>query len=253
MVRLLERDVVERVRRTLLSADAPVVLAVSGGVDSMVLLDAAARAEGARIAAVATFDHGTGSHAARAAAHVGREAHARGLPVAYGRATSDASCPRPTEASWRAARHRFLADVASRHDARIATGHTRDDQVETVLMRVLRGSGARGLAGLAVKGSLLRPLLELPREVVERYARARPPVDRGPEQREPRVPAQSDPARPAAGTPRCRSVDRRDAVVGGEARLAMARGGGAAAGRAVHVAPTRSARACRCRAGTCGL
>jgi tRNA(Ile)-lysidine synthase len=53
------------------------------------------------------------------------------------------------------------------------TAHTRDDQVETVLMRIMRGSGARGLAALAAIGAIERPLLELPRSSLERYARAR--------------------------------------------------------------------------------
>src|SRR5215472_12556680 len=64
----------------------PVVLAVSGGVDSMVLMHAAANAPGVRIAAVATYDHGTGVAATRAAARVERAARALGLTVRRGRA-----------------------------------------------------------------------------------------------------------------------------------------------------------------------
>ena len=65
------------------------------------------------------------------------------------------------EEAARKARYRFLNDVANEIDAeRIATGHTRSDQVETVLMRVLRGTGVRGLAGIATRrGRIVRPLL----------------------------------------------------------------------------------------------
>src|SRR6185503_11764148 len=59
--------------------------------------------------------------------------------------------------------------VAERTGGRVATAHTRDDQVETVLMRVLRGAGARGLAGLYA-GDTVRPLLECSRDELAAYA-----------------------------------------------------------------------------------
>ncbi|NUQ91554.1 MAG: hypothetical protein HOQ26_01450, partial [Gemmatimonadaceae bacterium] len=65
---------------------ARLLLAVSGGRDSMALLDAATRVAGEHVAAVATFDHGTGDAARRAAAHVEREASRLGVPVVVGRA-----------------------------------------------------------------------------------------------------------------------------------------------------------------------
>jgi tRNA(Ile)-lysidine synthase len=145
-----------------------VVLAVSGGRDSMVLLHAAARVLSPEHTIVATFDHATGAFAERAAAMVARESGWLGLAVVTGRASGNAG----SEAGWRAARHGFLADVARRFGARVMTAHTRDDQVETVLMRLLRGSGARGLAGLYAPTQLLRPLLQFSRDVVADYARA---------------------------------------------------------------------------------
>jgi tRNA(Ile)-lysidine synthase len=146
------------------------VLAVSGGLDSMVLLDAAARVARDRIAVVATFDHGSGPHAARGVSFVCDEAAARCLPVVVGRAPR---LPR-REAAWREARWRFLCDVASRVGAAVATAHTEDDQVETVLMRALRGAGPRGLAGLyAERAGVERPLLDLRRAALEAYARGR--------------------------------------------------------------------------------
>ena len=151
-----------------LAGAGPVALAVSGGVDSMVMMHAAARTPGVRIAAVATFDHGTGAAATRAVARVARAARALGLPVRRGRARGRLR----GETQWRAARLAFLAAVASELHARIATAHTLDDQLETVVLRVLRGSGARGLAGLFARGAALRPLLRCTRADVLAYARA---------------------------------------------------------------------------------
>jgi tRNA(Ile)-lysidine synthase len=77
-----------------------------------------------------------------------------------------------SEAAWRAMRQEFLIDVARRAYADVATAHTRDDQVETVVMRVLRDSGARGLAGLYAESPAVRPLLEFSREEVAAYGDA---------------------------------------------------------------------------------
>ena len=168
-----EPDVVARARDAALGSDRPLVLAVSGGLDSMTLLDTMAIAASERIAAVATFDHATGAHATRAVAHVRAEARRRGLPFVAGRMSRTGDRSNGLEAMWRAARHEFLQRVARERHARVATAHTRDDQIETVLLRVLRGAGARGLAGLAAPGPIVRPLLEIGRADVERRARAR--------------------------------------------------------------------------------
>jgi tRNA(Ile)-lysidine synthase len=145
-----------------------VVLAVSGGLDSMVLLDVAARA-GRRARAkitVATFDHASGKHSERAATFVVERAIALGLPAVIGRASVAAH----TEADWRAARWAFLRSVARATDAAVMTAHTRDDQVETVLMRALRGAGARGLAALSVQSDVRRPLIATSRAELQSYA-----------------------------------------------------------------------------------
>ena len=146
------------------------VLAVSGGCDSMTLLHAAALVAPDRIAAVATFDHGTGTAASSAVDLVCREAGRLGFPAIRG--GGPGRTLRATEAAWRGARWEFLRQVASRHGARTVTAHTRDDQVETVLMRILRGSGARGLAGLDAAGTVLRPFRALDRGTLRAYARA---------------------------------------------------------------------------------
>jgi tRNA(Ile)-lysidine synthase len=61
--------------------------------------------------------------------------------------------------------------MARRAGARVVTAHTRDDQVETVFLRLLRGAGARGLAGLAAPSPVLRPWLALPRAALEAWVR----------------------------------------------------------------------------------
>ncbi len=159
-----------RVVATLAVTPGPLVLAVSGGIDSMVLLDLAAREPSvARRLTVATFDHGTGQAARRAVRLVRREAAARALPVVVGRASPSAA---GTEAGWREARWAFLRRVAARLGARVVTAHTQNDQVETVVLRLLRGAGARGLAGLAAPSPIVRPMLAIARGRIRRYARA---------------------------------------------------------------------------------
>lgn len=154
----------------------PLVLAVSGGRDSVVLFDAVLAVAAVRVAGVATFDHGTGAGARAAVRHVRALGRAAGVRVCAGRAQSCA----PSEAAWRLARWRYLRRVArvavppGAPPALVATGHTADDQLETVLMRVFRGAGARGLAGMEARTlGIVRPLLGVTREQVAAYAAAR--------------------------------------------------------------------------------
>ena len=162
-------DQVRSAVRVSLHQHARIVLAVSGGLDSMVMLDAAASTSRERIAAVATFDHATGVAARRAVRLVRRTGATLGIPVRSARATATLR----TEEAWREARWSFLRSVARELEAPVVTAHTDDDQLETVVMRILRGAGARGLAGLAAPGGPLRPLLGFSRAGLERYARAR--------------------------------------------------------------------------------
>lgn len=140
-------------------SSGPIVVAVSGGLDSMALMYAVARWAPDRIAAVATFDHGTGSYATDAASLVAAQARRLGLTVVRERARTVGR----TEAAWREARWRFLDRVARGFRARVATAHTRDDQLETMVMRFLRGAGARGLAALAAPSPVVRPWLSVSR------------------------------------------------------------------------------------------
>jgi tRNA(Ile)-lysidine synthase len=146
------------------------VLAVSGGIDSMVLLDAAAATVPADRLIVATFDHQSGRHAARAVGLVVRVALMRGLTVVVGRDDHPAE---HREAAWRDARWRFLREVADSTDGIVSTAHTRNDQVETVLFRAFRGAGTRGLAGLFAESAVRHPLIGVDRDAIERYAEHR--------------------------------------------------------------------------------
>ncbi len=141
----------------------PAVLAISGGLDSMVLLNSASRS-GADLM-VATFDHGTGAFAETAASMVAARAADLGLPCVIGRAGKTPA----RESDWRAARLAFLREIARCEKRVIATAHNRDDQVETVFMRVLREAGPRGLSGLFADSGILRPLLECSRAELAHY------------------------------------------------------------------------------------
>ncbi len=166
------RAVYDAVLRAAHSAETPLVLAVSGGLDSMALMCAMSAVAHARIAAVATFDHGTGAWASEAVRHVRAAAAARGLTVIAGRMDGTTDTTDGREAAWRKARHRFLRECAGPLGARIVTAHTQDDQVETVVMRIMRGTGARGLAGLYADGPIVRPFVEIRRSELVAYAEA---------------------------------------------------------------------------------
>jgi tRNA(Ile)-lysidine synthase len=181
-------EVRARVRRTLrerrlVAPGARVLVACSGGPDSTALLVVlrSLAPEFALGLEVATVDHGLrpGSEEdveivrAQAAA-LGLPVHAIALPTAgWGRRTRDGRV-RDLQAKARDARYEALrACAASRGAAAIAVGHTRDDQAETVLLRLLRGAGLRGLAGVAPRRAdgVVRPLLDCPRSEVHAVAR----------------------------------------------------------------------------------
>ncbi|MBW3569835.1 MAG: tRNA lysidine(34) synthetase TilS [Gemmatimonadetes bacterium] len=154
-------------------ADAHVLVAVSGGCDSTSLLHLlrfAADDAGVRVTA-AHFDHAMRAGSERDAAWVRGVCGAWGVPLIQARAET----PPATEAEARDARYAFLrcarAEAGATH---LATAHHADDQAETVLFRVLRGTGLPGLAGIAPAdpGGLVRPLLPFSRAEIVRYARS---------------------------------------------------------------------------------
>jgi tRNA(Ile)-lysidine synthase len=120
----------------------------------------------------ATFDHGTGTAARRAALLVELECKRRTMPVVSGRRAESSSSG---EAAWRAARWEFLTGWARELGATVVTAHTRDDQLETVVMRILRdprNASARGLAAMYSRSAVARPLLDVARADVAAYATA---------------------------------------------------------------------------------
>lgn len=138
-------------------------LAVSGGPDSMALLLLAAAALPGRVEA-ATVDHGLRAESAGEAAMVARVC--AGLDVPHQTLTVTVAAGNLQHRA-RAARYAALAEwAASRGLSALATGHQLDDQAETLVMRLNRGSGLAGLAGVRARGvapgselALLRPLL----------------------------------------------------------------------------------------------
>ncbi len=184
-------DIHDQVRRTIaahgmMSRGDRVVVAVSGGPDSvalLVLLCELRRRLGIRLHA-AHLDHGLrGADSRGDARYVRRLARRLDLPVTVERVRIPPHPDGGLEQAARAVRYDFLDRVAAGCRAdRIATGHTADDQAETVLMRLIRGAGSEGLAGIpAVRGHIVRPLIEVRRTRIERYLRQhrlRPRQDR---------------------------------------------------------------------------
>ncbi len=161
-----------------------VALAVSGGSDSLALMLLAARwarqAPKAPRLSVLSVDHGLRPQAAAEAEEVCRQARRLGLAaeVLRWRGQKPGS---GIQAAARAARYELLGAWCAQHGAALAVAHTREDQAETVLMRLMRGSGLDGLCGMARCGRvpfigthvpLLRPLLDVPRARLRASLRA---------------------------------------------------------------------------------
>ncbi|MGC4804136.1 tRNA lysidine(34) synthetase TilS [Micromonospora sp. DT233] len=162
------------VRRALtgLPGDGPVLVACSGGADSLALAAATAFVAPrlGRRAGLVTVDHALQAGSDRRAADVAAWAAAVGFAPAEAVRVEVAGRPGGPEAAARAARYEALTEAARRHGASaLLTGHTRDDQAETVLLALARGAGPRGLAGMPPERDLagvplLRPLLGVGRE-----------------------------------------------------------------------------------------
>ncbi|WP_432545233.1 tRNA lysidine(34) synthetase TilS [Kineococcus sp. SYSU DK004] len=148
---------------------ALVLVACSGGADSLALA-AAAAAEAPRLGLVAgavVVDHGLQDGSAEVAARAAAACRSLGLDPVSARAVAVGRTGGP-EGAARTARYAALEAARARAGAAaVLLGHTLDDQAETVLLGLARGSGARSLAGMApVRGHLRRPLLHLPRALV---------------------------------------------------------------------------------------
>ncbi|HWI00774.1 MAG TPA: tRNA lysidine(34) synthetase TilS [Propionibacteriaceae bacterium] len=152
-------------------ADRALLVACSGGPDSLALAFGAWRVGRRRRLPVAAMviDHGLQSDSAR----VAEAACAELVRIGYGdltveRVSVDLGSGGGTEAAARDARYRALSAAGANLGATILLGHTLDDQAESVLLGLARGSGARSLTGMPVRaGGYLRPLLALRRQTTE--------------------------------------------------------------------------------------
>lgn len=157
-------------------AGGTVLVAVSGGRDSVCLLHYLARLGTARgfSVAAAHLDHGQRPTAARDVAFVQSLCRTLDVPCHVGRADVPALARElgvGVEEAGRRARYEFLERTADEIGAaRIATAHHAGDQAETVLLHLLRGAGTRGLRGIPpVRGRVVRPLLQTTRAEIEAY------------------------------------------------------------------------------------
>ena len=162
------------------SADDTLVVALSGGADSVALTDALStlsRVEGFRLVA-AHLDHGLRPESGDDAAYCATFCRDLGVAFRVGRAEVRARARREhsgLEDAARRERYSFLRRVKEEEGATaIAVAHTRDDQAETLLLRLLRGAGSTGLGAMrAQSGDVIRPLLGLSRKAVRRHLEAR--------------------------------------------------------------------------------
>jgi tRNA(Ile)-lysidine synthase len=167
-------DLLERVRATgLLPAGGSVVVLLSGGRDSVCLLDVAARLAAPEAVTALHVNYGLRDAAA------GDEAHCRALCARLGVAVEVHAARRPRDAgnlqAWaRDVRLGAGARLAMARGARLATGHTASDQAETVLYRLAASPGRRALLGMGERdGLLVRPLLRVSREATAAHCVAR--------------------------------------------------------------------------------
>lgn len=160
--------------RGLKLSNAPLLIAVSGGPDSMALLHYMAR----DASDVPPIVAGHVNHALRGAESDADAAFVREATAAWGityeEITLEAGSASSEERA-RLARYDALGAMAARVGAeRVLTAHTADDQAETVLLRLFRGAGLRGLSGMPVRGKvrgvrIARPLLHVTREQIQEY------------------------------------------------------------------------------------
>lgn len=164
----MSRTLAEHLARALDTVpDVPLVVAYSGGPDSTALLHALAQGVPRPTLRGLHVDHGLHADSGAWASHCRRTGDSLGVPVEVVRVTVDLSRGEGIEAAARRARHAAFA-ASLRPGERMVLAHHRDDQVETVLLKLLRGAGPEGLAGMRSlrplgAGMLWRPLLDLPR------------------------------------------------------------------------------------------
>lgn len=142
------------------------VVAVSGGVDSVVLLNVLSMLPEVEII-VAHFDHGIRENSDEDRKFVESLAEKYNLPFEYNR---EELGPDASEALARERRYEFLGEVCEKYEAKaIITAHHKDDLLETAIINLLRGTGRKGLNSLK-SGTIIRPLLDITKEKIKDYA-----------------------------------------------------------------------------------
>jgi tRNA(Ile)-lysidine synthase len=156
-----DTETADRVRRdldALVARDKRLGIAVSGGPDSLALLLLAAEARPGQVEA-ATVDHRLRPESALEAATVAELCAGLGVPHATLSADWGEVPTTAIQERARALRYRLLGDWARERGLRVVTAHHLDDQAETLLMRLSRGAGVKGLAGMRRVSDVVRPLL----------------------------------------------------------------------------------------------
>jgi tRNA(Ile)-lysidine synthetase-like protein len=144
------------------------VVAVSGGVDSMVLLDILCKSADLKLT-VAHLDHGIRDDSAEDRKLVELEAGTRRVPIVCLAAKLG---PKTSEAEAREVRYDFLRKVQNDNNADgIITAHHQDDVIETAILNMLRGTGRKGLTSLKSDKYVFRPLLKVPKMQLIKYAK----------------------------------------------------------------------------------
>jgi tRNA(Ile)-lysidine synthase len=171
---MIGEELLERVESGgLLAGPGPLLAMVSGGRDSVCMLDLAVRARGAEAVSALHIEYGLRDEAGEDERHCAELCERLGVPLEVER-------PRRPESggnlqAWaREARYAAAARLAESYEATILTGHTADDQVETILYRLASSPGRRALLGMKPKdGRLARPLLGTTREEATAYCEER--------------------------------------------------------------------------------
>jgi tRNA(Ile)-lysidine synthetase-like protein len=144
------------------------VIAVSGGVDSVVLLDLLRMYPGVKLT-VAHFDHGIRDDSHLDLKHVEALAKRYRVPFVYDKGFLG---PDVSEAEARDARYTFLRKIQSSTGAEaLITAHHQDDVLETAIINLLRGTGRKGLSSLTHGEGIIRPLLDVPKSEIIDYAK----------------------------------------------------------------------------------
>ncbi len=152
--------------------DRRTLIACSGGADSVLLVEALASVAGACVVAHITHDLRQPSETEQDRQLVDSLTQRLGLEIVH-TTVSIATQAGNTEANAREARYSQLAMLATEHGCRfVATGHHADDQLETLLMHLLRGSGSRGMIGMhhvqqLHNTTIIRPMLDITRQEIE--------------------------------------------------------------------------------------